>query len=78
MIFDPIDPLFHSSYIFMTPHFYKTLDPIGSNFLLHAEPGYQTFGEVPSPQYTAHLDSQCPSRIYLFITDYIADQLLQP
>ncbi len=30
------------------PHFYKTLDPIWS-FFRRAEPGYQTFGEVPPP-----------------------------
>ncbi len=31
----------------MTTHFHKTLDLIGSNFISHAEPGYQTFDEVP-------------------------------
>ncbi len=30
------------------PYFYKTLDPIGSNFLLRAERSYQRFGEVSS------------------------------
>ncbi len=32
----------------MTLHFYKTLDPIGSNFLC-IEPSYRKFGEVPPP-----------------------------
>ncbi len=43
-----VDPLFHCSLIFLTPHFYKTWDLIGSNFLLHIGSPYQTFYEVPS------------------------------
>ncbi len=31
------------------PHFYKTLDPIGSNFLLHSESYYLKYGEVSPP-----------------------------
>ncbi len=34
----------------MTPHFHKTLYPIGSNFVSCAEPGYQIFDDVPPPQ----------------------------
>ncbi len=32
LTFDLIDPFFCSSYIFLTPHFYKTSDPVGSIF----------------------------------------------
>ncbi len=30
-VFDQIDPLFHSSQIFLTPYFYETFEPMGSN-----------------------------------------------
>ncbi len=33
--------------LYQHSHFYKTLDLIGSNFVSHAEPGYQIFREVP-------------------------------
>ncbi len=41
-------PPFHWFQIFLTPHFHKTLDLIGSNFFLHLEPGYRKFDKVPS------------------------------
>ncbi len=47
--FVSIDSLFFIELNSFWPHFYKTLDPIGSIFLLHAEPGYWKFGEVPFP-----------------------------
>ncbi len=34
---------------FLTPHLYKTLDPIGPNFFSCADPGYQKFCEVTQP-----------------------------
>ncbi len=49
LTFDPIDAIFHWFYIFLTPHFYKTLDPIASNFISRAEPGYGKFDEVSPP-----------------------------
>ncbi len=48
LIFNPIDPLFYWSEIFLTPHFYKALDLIGSIFLLLAEHSYQKIAEVPT------------------------------
>ncbi len=40
----------------LIPHFYKTLDPIGSNFiLLRANPGYWKFGEVSPPLTVCYL-----------------------
>ncbi len=45
--FGPIDSPFHWFYIFLTPHFQKTLDPIGSKLYSCAEPGYRKFDEVP-------------------------------
>ncbi len=46
LIFDTIDPLFHSSYNILIPHFYTTLHPIWSNYESFAGPSYQHFGEV--------------------------------
>ncbi len=49
LIFNPIDPVFIDFRSVWTPHFRKTLDPIGSSFFSHAEPGYLKICEVPSP-----------------------------
>ncbi len=45
---DPIDP-FSLILDLFDPHLYKTLDPIGSMFLSHTEPGYKKIGEPPPP-----------------------------
>ncbi len=41
-----IGPLFHSFYIFLKPHYYKTLDPIGSIFYRMLSPPLRIFVEV--------------------------------
>ncbi len=42
-------------------YFHKILDPIGSKFVSHAEPGYRIFDEVPpTPRVVTTLDSPSP------------------
>ncbi len=57
-------PVFGWSFIFLTPHFSKTLDIIGSNILLYAEPGYRKFGEV-SQSVTLALSATSPDGHYV-------------
>ncbi len=47
LIFDLVNPLFTVIRSFWPPHFYKTLDAVGSIFSSPAGPSNQTFGEVP-------------------------------
>ncbi len=50
-------PPFSLLLLFLTPHFYKTLDSVGSIFSLHAGPlgPHRKFGEVPPPPGIHHL-----------------------
>ncbi len=49
LIFNPIDPLFHWFYIFLTPHFHKTLDLNGSNFLCVQNQATKNLMKYPCP-----------------------------
>ncbi len=59
LIFNQIDSLFHWFSIFLIPHFYKTLNAIGSIVFYHmVNPGYQIFGEVLSDSIGLFADSK--------------------
>ncbi len=47
----------------LTPHFYKTLDPIEYNLLPHAEPSYRQFS-VPQIDYPLGCNSKTGSHVY--------------
>ncbi len=54
----------------LTPHFYKSLDPIGSFFFSCVVPGYRIFDEVPPPG-ILHLPLICHALIMHHIWWYL-------